>query len=94
MVTPIIRPKNVFGYSSPYPALVRVMTMFHMQLFIDVKSYPEASERGDSNSLSIYPSTTIETPRALNRTGNGFYWRIALRANIASASQPWIAQTR
>ena len=63
MITPTTRPQYDLGYISPYPQLVSVITMFHMQLLKLVKSCPETSERGDSRILSIYPNMIIDNPK-------------------------------
>jgi len=50
--TPTIRPKNVLGKISPYPADVKVITAFQIAFWKLLKFCPEASESGLSNSLS------------------------------------------
>ena len=51
IIVPTILPKLVFGKSSPYPADVKVIIMFHMALTKLLKFYPDTSVNMDSNNL-------------------------------------------
>lgn len=48
---------------------------------------------GPSKTLSMYPNNTIVTASDIVIPVNGFYFMIALTANIKSASHPFIPHT-
>ena len=93
IITPTIRPKNVLGKRSPYPAEVSVMIMFHIELLKLRKFCPEASLIGPSNILSWKARIRIEIPKLPSKIVYGFYFISPLRANREFEVQPLIAQT-